>query len=55
MKREECPQDRPKKRPYSAPTLVVRGTVLSLTKAKGGAFNDGSGKPRTKVAFTGQG
>ena len=36
------------KRPYRAPTLKVHGDFRKLTAVKGGAANDGSGKPKTK-------
>jgi hypothetical protein len=38
------------KRPYRAPRLVVHGDLRTLTQAKKGASNDGSGKPRTRLS-----
>lgn len=43
----------PPKRPYRAPVLKVHGDFRTLTAAKGGADNDGSGKPRTKASGPG--
>ncbi len=39
---------RPKKA-YRPPRLTVYGKLRQLTRAKGGAANDGGGKPRTKA------
>ena len=36
------------KKPYNPPKLVVYGNLRELTMAKGGAKNDGGGKPATK-------
>ena len=43
----------PAKRAYRAPVLKVHGDLAKLTAAKGGADNDGSGKPRTKASGPG--
>jgi len=37
------------KKPYNPPKLVVYGNLRELTMAKGGAKNDGGGKPATKL------
>ena len=42
-------KDRPTKRPYQEPKLVVHGDIRKITQGKGGAANDGSGKPHTKA------
>ena len=36
------------KRPYRTPVLKIHGDFRKLTAAKGGNFNDGTGKPSTK-------
>ena len=38
------------KKPYRTPRITVYGDLRRLTLAKGGAANDGGGKPRTKAA-----
>ena len=40
-----------KKRPYTAPKLVVHGDLKALTKGKAGAMADG-GKPDTRATGT---
>ena len=47
MRKKDEPQT---KRPYRVPELKVHGDLRKLTRSKGGAFNDGAGKPRTKTA-----
>jgi hypothetical protein len=39
---------RTKKRPYRAPALKTYGDLRTLTKGKGGARNDGGGRPKTR-------
>jgi hypothetical protein len=48
MTRKRDPFKTPTKRPYRTPALTVHGSLKTLTKDKGGAANDGAGKPRTK-------
>ena len=36
------------KKRYRPPRLVKHGSLLHLTKVKGGNMNDGGGKPMTK-------
>ena len=38
------------KKAYRPPRLTVYGNLRQLTRAKGGASNDGGGKPRTKAS-----
>ena len=48
-------QDRTKtpRRPYHPPRLTRYGELRDLTQAKGGRFNDGGGKPRTRASGKG--
>lgn len=41
-----------KKRPYRAPVLIVHGDLKTMTAAKAGGSNDGSGKPKTRLFGT---
>jgi len=41
-----------KRRPYRTPNLTVHGDLKTLTMAKGGNFNDGTGKPRTRTLLS---
>ena len=44
----------PVKKIYRTPTLKVFGDLRKITASKGGANNDGIGKPRTKSSFPNQ-
>lgn len=48
-KRDPARKDRPTKKPYQKPDLVVHGDIRKITQAKGGAASDGAGKPHTKA------
>ena len=50
--RDKIPRSVPAKRPYHTPVLKIHGDFRKLTAAKGGNFNDGSGKPSTKILLT---
>lgn len=39
-----------RKKRYHPPALIRHGSLLSLTKVKGGGMNDGGGKPMTRTA-----
>lgn len=39
-----------KKRAYRTPKLKVYGDLRRLTRTKGGAGNDGAGKPKTRLS-----
>jgi len=38
-----------RKKRYRTPALIKHGSLLRLTKFKGGMMNDGGGKPMTKT------
>jgi hypothetical protein len=48
-KRDPTRKGRPKKKPYQTPELITHGDVRKITQSKGGAANDGTGKPHTKA------
>ena len=52
MTREKHAPDRAKKRPYRAPKLVMHGNLVAVTRTKGGASSDGSGKPNTRTFWS---
>ncbi len=52
MSREEkaaARRGRGTRKPYAAPKLTVHGNIRTLTRAKAGTKNDGTGKPATKA------
>ena len=38
-----------RKKRYHPPVLILHGSLLRLTKVKGGTMNDGAGKPASKT------
>ena len=42
-----------KKKPYRSPKLTVHGSLRTITRAKAGTKNDGTGKPATKQSGQG--
>jgi hypothetical protein len=46
--RKPAPSKPVNKQPYSAPKLVVHGSLAAMTKATGSSKGDGSNKPATR-------
>ena len=50
MQQKKGPSSGSKKRSYRAPKLKVYGDIAKLTRTKGGASADNSGKPKTYLS-----
>ncbi len=48
-RRGDAPRGTGRKKPYRAPKLTEHGDIRTLTRAKAGNKNDGTGKPATKA------